>query len=123
MTRYRRLTALLGAAMIATPLLTACTPPTPTGTLTGQLRMLVGVIAPPNHGAVPGTVVAIGAGQRRYVSHASADGHYTLIIPAGSYILTGRTTTFNGGRQPCALGSATVAGGKTTSRDLVCNGP
>jgi hypothetical protein len=104
--------------------------PGATGTVQGDLRV-VGGPSPGLNDPVTGTVVTA----RQYSGNESvasvmrepavatsptdSNGNFTLVLPAGQYMLT---TPLSQLGQPCTL-TVTVTAGQTTNADIACGGP
>jgi hypothetical protein len=89
------------------------------GTLTGHLYG-VGGPAPGAPRPWPGTVTLTGSGVHRYIQ-VSADGRFSVLVPAGTYTVVGRSPRYASGAGVCrAAGPATVTAGHRTSVDVQC---
>jgi hypothetical protein len=89
------------------------------GTLTGHLYG-VGGPAPGAPRPWPGTVTLTGPGVRRDIQ-VSADGHFSVLVPAGTYTVAGRSPRYGSGAGVCrATGPATVTAGHRTRADVRC---
>jgi hypothetical protein len=126
----------LAAACLA-GLIAACSSPRPadghsaaaataTGVLTGQAGTLTGHLygvggpAPGTPRPWPGTVTLTGAGVHRDIQ-VRADGSFSVLVPAGTYILAGRSPRYGSGAGVCrADGPVTVAAGHRTRADVLC---
>jgi hypothetical protein len=102
------------------------TPTGPAGTLTGPAGTLTGHlygVGGPAPGAPrpwPGTVTLTGSGVRRDIQ-VSADGSFSVLVPAGTYTMAGRSPRYGSGAGGCrADGPATVTAGHRTSADVLC---
>jgi hypothetical protein len=97
----------------------AGTPKVQAGTLTGHLYGVGG----PAPGALrpwPGTVTLTGSGVHRDVQ-VSADGRFSVLVPAGTYTVAGRSPRYGSGAGVCrAAGPATVTAGHRTRADVLC---
>ncbi len=133
----RPLTCLPLAALCLAGLIAACSSPRPAegrpaaappasgtpasraGTLTGHLYG-VGGPAPGAPRPWPGTVTLTGSGVRRAIQ-VSADGRFSVLVPAGTYTVAGRSPRFGSGAGVCrAAGPATVTAGHRTRADVLC---
>jgi hypothetical protein len=89
------------------------------GTVRGHLYG-VGGPAPGLPRPWPGTVILTGPGFRDEVP-VSADGAFSVTVPAGSYTVTGRSPLYGSGSGLCqAAGVATVTSRHTTKADVLC---
>jgi hypothetical protein len=89
------------------------------GTLTGHLYG-VGGPAPGAPRPWPGTVTLTGSGGHRDIQ-VSADGRFSVLVPAGTYTVAGRSPRYASGAGVCrAAGPATVTAGHRTSVDVQC---
>jgi hypothetical protein len=73
---------------------------------------------------VPGTVrISGGDDQRTYRVAADADGRFTTEVQAGTYVVTGRSPLFQGGRLDCRIAepSVTVRTGDILTLDVMCH--
>jgi hypothetical protein len=89
------------------------------GTVTGHLY---GVGGPPpgSPRPWPGTVTLTGGGVRQDVS-VGASGTFSVMVPPGSYTVTGHSPLFGSGTYACqAAGIVTVTSGHTTKADVLC---
>src|SRR5215469_5031534 len=94
--RLIRVVGLVAAAALA-----GCSGgPGPTGTVTGQLEM-VGGPATVSGGTpvflVPGTITAV-SGSSSFRASAAKDGSFMLVLPVGTYKLTGASPQYNSGQ-------------------------
>jgi hypothetical protein len=89
------------------------------GTLTGHLYG-VGGPAPGSPRPWPGTVTLTGPGVHRDVP-VGATGSYSVMVPAGSYTVAGRSPLYGSGTGLCqATEVATVTSGHSTKADVLC---
>jgi hypothetical protein len=89
------------------------------GTLAGHLYA-VGGVAPGAPRPWPGTVTLTGPGVHRDVQ-VSAAGRFSVLVPAGTYALAGRSPRYQSGTGVCrATGAATVTTGHRTEADVLC---
>jgi len=95
--------------------------PSAEGVLTGHLYA-VGGVAPGTPRPWPGTVTVTGAGAGVHRAIAvGADGRYSVLVPAGTYAVAGRSPRYQGGAVPCrAAGPVTVTSGHHTRADVLC---
>jgi hypothetical protein len=105
----------------------ACSSPAPVihpmaaaGTLTGHLYG-VGGPAPGAPRPWPGTVTVTGGlGVHRDVQ-VGADGRFSVLVPAGTYTVAGRSPLYQDGAAVCrAAGPATVTAMHRTEADVRC---
>jgi hypothetical protein len=97
----------------------ASAPGGPAGTVTGHLVMAGGP-APGVTLHVPGTITASSAGGTRQAS-AAKDGSFTLVLPAGTYTLTGTSPQYGDGHDNCvAVAPVVVRAGAVTRADVTC---
>jgi hypothetical protein len=102
-----------------TPTGQAGTPTGQSGTLTGHLYGAGGP-APGAPRPWPGTVTLTGPGVHRDIQ-VSADGHFSVLVPAGTYTVAGRSPRYGSGAGVCqAAGPATVTAGHHTRADVLC---
>ncbi len=116
------------AAVCLAGLTAACSGPAPApgpgpgpaeGTLTGHLYG-VGGPAPGLPRPWPGTVTLTGPGVHRDI-RVGASGRYSVVVPAGSYTVAGRSPLYQSGTAVCrAAGAATVTSGHRTRADVLC---
>jgi hypothetical protein len=89
------------------------------GILTGHLYA-VGGPAPGAPRPWPGTVTLTGPGGRRAIS-VGAGGGYSVLVPAGTYTVAGRSPLYQDGAGVCqAAGPVMVASGHRTTADVRC---
>ncbi len=89
------------------------------GTVTGHL-FGVGGPAPGLPRPWPGTVTLTGPGVHRDVL-VGASGSYSVIVPAGSYTVVGRSPLYGSGTGLCrAARVAMVTSGNSTKADVFC---
>ena len=89
------------------------------GTLTGHLYG-VGGPAPGLPRPWPGTVTLTGPGLRRDVP-VGASGAFSVMVPAGTYTVVGRSPLYGSGAGLCQVqGLVTVTSGHTTDADVLC---
>jgi hypothetical protein len=97
----------------------SATPPPAGGTLTGHLYG-VGGPAPGSPRPWPGTVTLTGPGVHRDIQVGAA-GRFSVLVPAGTYALAGRSPLYQSGAGVCrAAGPATVTAGHRTRADVLC---
>jgi hypothetical protein len=95
------------------------TPASRAGTLTGHLYA-VGGPAPGTPRPWPGTVTLTGSGVHRDIG-VNADGRFSVLVPAGTYTVAGRSPRYGSGAGVCrAAGPATVTAGHRTKADVLC---
>ena len=89
------------------------------GILAGHLYR-VGGMAPGAPRPWPGTVTLTGPGVHRDIQ-VSASGRFSVLVPAGTYAVAGRSPLYQGGAGVCrATGPATVTTGHRTEADVLC---
>lgn len=89
------------------------------GTLTGHLYG-VGGPAPGAPRPWPGTVTLTGPGLRRHIQ-VGADGRFSVLVPAGTYVVAGRSPLYQSSAGSCrAAGPAVVIAGHRTQTDVLC---
>jgi hypothetical protein len=89
------------------------------GTLAGHLYA-VGGPAPGAPRPWPGTVTLTGPGEHRYIAVGAA-GRFSVQVPAGIYIVAGRSPRYEDGTGVCrAARPATVTVGHLTQTDIFC---
>jgi hypothetical protein len=121
MTFQRAAAVTIALAVIATTAAAGCSDGSggPTGTVTGRLVMAGGP-APGVTVRVPGTITASSA-SRTHQASAAQDGSFTLVLPAGSYTLTGTSPQYNDGHGRCvATAPVDVREGAVTRADITC---
>ena len=118
------------AAVCLAGLIAACSSPRPdgappaeappaAGTLTGHLYG-VGGPAPGAPRPWPGTVTLTGPGVHRDIQ-VGVDGGFSVLVPAGTYTVSGRSPRYGSGAGVCrAAGAATVTTGHRTRADVLC---
>jgi hypothetical protein len=120
--KQARLAGLLVLA-VGLPLtaMAGCTGGTPeSGRVTGALEA-VGGPAPGTPRPLPGRVFFKSVGGELHVASVATDGKFSLILPAGSYTVTGRSRQYEGGNLDCrASGAVTVAAGGTVHVLVSC---
>ena len=93
-----------------------------TGVISGEL---VAVGGPANvRQSLPGTVRISGEGHEfTYRVLPSADGSFSVEVPTGTYVVTGRSPLYEGGRVDCRIPqpSLIVRAGDTLTMDLACD--
>jgi hypothetical protein len=93
-----------------------------TGVISGQL---VAVGGPANvRQPLPGMVQISGEGHEvTYRVPPSADGSFSVEVPTGTYVVTGRSPLYQGGRLDCRIAqpSLTVRAHETISVDVTCD--
>lgn len=67
----------------------------------------------------PGTVKFVGSSLVVEIA-VGKSGHFTTELPAGTYQVTGRSPSFNGGRGVCDGGRLSVLAGRTMIVHVVC---
>jgi hypothetical protein len=68
----------------------------------------------------PGTVTLIGPGVHRAIA-VGAGGSYSVLVPAGTYAVAGRSPLYQDGAGACrATGPVTVTSGHRTRADVLC---
>jgi hypothetical protein len=94
------------------------------GTIEGSLRLSAGLGQLPDGGALPGRVTATNRHEDRFSVAVPASGRFRLRVPAGTYVLVGRSPKFvsNGAPGTCRAGSVTVAAGRVVMRGVTCDG-
>jgi hypothetical protein len=106
--------------LLALALFVACSGRT--GVISGEL---VAVGGPANvRQPLPGTVRISGEGHEfTYRVLPSADGSFSVEVPAGTYVVTGRSPLYEGGRVDCRMAqpSLMVGAGDTVTVDLACD--
>jgi hypothetical protein len=118
---FQRAAATIALAVITATAAAGCSDGSsgPTGTVTGHLVMAGGP-APGVTVRVPGTITASSASRTRQAS-AAQDGSFTLVLPAGSYTLTGTSPQYNDGHGRCvATAPVDVREGAVTRADVTC---
>lgn len=118
---FQRAAAMIALAAITAMAAVGCSDGSsgPTGTVTGHLVMAGGP-APGVTVRVPGTITASSA-SRTHQASAAADGAFTLVLPAGSYTLSGISPQYNDGRAECvAAAPVVVREGAVTRADVTC---
>ena len=120
--RLDRVAILVAATVLAVATLAGCASG-PRGTVTGHLQM-VGGPASISGGTptfpVPGTVTAV-SGSASFQASASKDGSFTIVLPVGSYELTGTSPQDDSGRATClAMSPVIVHSGSVTHADVIC---
>jgi hypothetical protein len=123
--------AVLAATLTGLSALAGCagaasTDATPTGTVTGSFEMVGGPVTlsgtTPSH-PLSGTVTATSGGVTRHAS-AGTDGAFTLVVPVGTYTLSGTSPQMDSGQSSCTAASpVTVVEGGTTHADIICAVP
>jgi hypothetical protein len=69
---------------------------------------------------VPGTVTAVSGSVTRHGS-AGRDGAFTLVVPVGTYTLTGTSPNYDDGHTHCAATApVAVVKGATAHADIIC---
>jgi hypothetical protein len=109
---------------LALPLILAVVPgcSSGTGVISGEL---VAVGGPANvRQPLPGTVRISGEGHE--FTHRvlpSADGSFSVEVPTGTYVVTGRSPLYQGGGSDCRIDqpSLTVGSHETVSVDVSCD--
>lgn len=92
------------------------------GVISGEL---VAVGGPANvRQSLPGTVQISGEGHEfTYRVLPSAEGSFSIEVPAGTYVVTGRSPLYQGGRLDCRIAqpSVTLRPGDTVTLDVTCD--
>jgi hypothetical protein len=117
----QRAAATTALAAITSLVLAGCSngPSGPTGTVTGHLVMAGGP-APGVTVRVPGTITAVSPSRTQQAS-AGKDGSFTLVLPAGTYTLSGTSPQYDDGHGKCvAAAPVTVRQGAVTRADVTC---
>jgi hypothetical protein len=107
----------LGMAVVSL-MLTGCGGSQTTGTLAGHLYAGGG----PNPGVRPlaGSVVAEGPGGRHLVAVGS-NGHYLVTLSPGTYLVSGNSPLYEGGKGLCtAPAKVAIAQGRTSKANVIC---
>jgi hypothetical protein len=69
---------------------------------------------------VPGTITAV-SGSATFHASAAKDGSFTLVLPDGTYTVTGTSLQDNDGKATCvAAAPVTVRTDKVTRADVIC---
>jgi hypothetical protein len=68
---------------------------------------------------VPGTITAVSASLTKQVI-AGEDGAFTLVLPPGSYTLSGTSPQYNDGRATCVADPLVVRAGTVTRMNVTC---
>jgi hypothetical protein len=93
-----------------------------TGVISGEL---VAVGGPANvRQSLPGTVQISGEGHEfTYRILPSADGSFSVEVPVGTYVVTGRSPLYQGGRLDCRIAqpSLTVRAHDAITVDVTCD--
>jgi hypothetical protein len=93
-----------------------------TGVISGEL---VAVGGPTNvRQSLPGTVQISGEGHEfTYRVLPSADGSFSVEVPTGTYVVTGRSPPYQGGRLGCRIAQPplTVGAHETITVDVACD--
>jgi hypothetical protein len=93
-----------------------------TGVISGEL---VAVGGPANvRKPLPGTVQISGEGHEfTYRVLPSAEGTFSVEVPTGTYVVTGRSPLYQGGRLDCHIAqpSLTVRANETITLDVACD--
>jgi hypothetical protein len=94
------------------------------GTIEGSLRLSAGLVQLPDGGALPGRVTATNRHGDQFSVAVLTSGRFRLRVPAGTYVLVGRSPKFvsNGAPGTCRAGSVTVAAGRVVTRGITCDG-
>jgi hypothetical protein len=131
--KLRKAAAAFAAIAVAMAALAGCasgaatqTGTTQTGTITGHFQMEGGPVSPgslsgvtPSH-ALSGTVTATSGSVTQHAS-VGQDGAFTLVLPVGTYTLSGTSPDMNNGQDSCAATSpVTVVKGGTAHADVTC---
>lgn len=116
------------ASLVSASLLVSCSGASGHGTLAGKLLLAGGpassVSTAPLH-PYSGTVVAKGPGGS-HIATAGADGHYSMHLPPGKYIVTGTSPQYvvRGNAPPCqAVGQVTVVRDQVREANVYCDRP
>jgi hypothetical protein len=98
---------------------TACSADDEAATLSGRLVMVGGP-----HGAedtpMSGRIDATSSSGDHYSAVAADDGTFSLEVPAGRYLVTGRGPAYQGGRECAAADPVDVEDGQVTDVQVVC---
>jgi len=124
----RILSAPSGAIAVAAVALSAvagCSggPAPSTGTVTGYLQMVGGPATlaggTPSF-RVPGTITAVSPHGTQH-GPAAKNGAFTLVLPVGTYTLTGTSPQYNSGQGRCiAVSKVVIRAGAITHADVTC---
>lgn len=93
-----------------------------TGVISGELVAVGGPTNVPR--SLPGTVQISGEGHEfTYRILPSADGSFSVEVPAGTYVVSGRSPLYQGGRLDCRVPqpSLTVHAHETITVDVTCD--
>jgi hypothetical protein len=97
-------------------------PPVPTEDLSGGLisgRLLV--VGGPNNARFPVKGVVTVEGSGRAPIPVGSRGRYSIVVPPGRYVLSGRSPNYNDGKGRCEAASpVTVRNGAEISVDVLC---
>ena len=94
------------------------TPPMQLGTVTGVLQFVA-----VRRAVLPGTVYLRSSGGQTIEASTSMAGIFSVRVPAGTYVITGRSPHYDGGLEDCYAGPAiTVTLGATTQVAVTCQG-
>jgi hypothetical protein len=124
----RILSAAAGAIAVAAVALSAtagCSggPDPSTGTVTGYLEMAGGPATLAGRTPslrVPGTITAASPHDTQH-GPAAKNGAFTLVLPAGTYTLTGTSPQYNSGQGQCiAAARVVIRAGVITRADVTC---
>jgi len=115
----------IAAAAVALTAVAGCSggPAPSTGTVTGYLEMAGGPATlaggTPSF-RVPGTITAVSARDTQH-GPAAKNGAFTLVLPVGTYTLTGTSPQYNSGQGRCiATGRVVIRAGVITRADVTC---
>jgi len=94
-----------------------------TGTVTGYLEMVGGPATlaggTPSF-RVPGTITAVSPRDTQH-GPAAKNGAFTLVLPAGTYTLTGTSPQYNSGQGRCiAVSKVVIRTGAITRANVTC---
>jgi Tol biopolymer transport system component len=93
-------------------------PPSGTGTISGHL-FAVGGPAPGLHRPLPGTIFVSGSAD--FHAEVGSDGSYSLVVPAGTYAVSGRSPLYQAGHLVCHASSpVTLTSGSVVKADVFC---
>jgi hypothetical protein len=120
---------LWAATVVAAAALAGCAsgPNGPTGTVTGHLEMVGGPVTlsggrPVGRPVflVPGAITAV-SGSATFHASAAKDASFTLVLPDGTYTVTGTSPQDDDGKATCvAAARVTVRTDKVTRADVIC---
>jgi hypothetical protein len=105
--------AILAVTVLAVGL--SCCGGHPTGTISGRLVAVGGPVTRPR--PLRGTVEFTGPETKEVT--VGSDGTFQIDVPAGTYIVEGRSPLYNGGRSPCRPSANAVVHDAATTNVLV----